>query len=175
MKFDKKSRRLIAKGMKSITCRRTKHGNDPDVLFCFGYPFTLREISKKFYVEEGCKTPKELRKWIKKIYDDYEGPFFVHVIHPKCIERIKKENKVSSIQGTNKKSEWDKSFEEDNIAKKLGWKCPMECFDSCGSHCKYWRLSGPRNRCIHKEEFIKWSEIEREICHGTVSSCDDIG
>jgi len=94
MKFNKKSMRLICEGKKVITSRRTRHDNDPDVLFVFDTPMTKYEIGQLFYKEEGCESPEEYYRWINQIWRrnvPMTKLLYLHVIHPDCIKKIKKE------------------------------------------------------------------------------------
>jgi len=96
MKFNKKSKKLIAEGKKVVTSRRKRHDDDPDVLFCFNTPLTKFDIGDLFHREEGCKSPEEYYRWINQIWRrrvPLTQELYVHVISPECIERIKREKR----------------------------------------------------------------------------------
>ena len=85
MKFNAWSRERIERGTKTITSRKEKHLNDPDVAFILGkLPWHI--IRDYLYVAEGADSPKELQEVIDKIFarrgypvaDDEE--FWVHVL-----------------------------------------------------------------------------------------------
>ena len=85
MKFNEWSMERIRRGTKTITSRKKKHLNDPDVLYVFG-PLPWWVIRDYLYIQEGAESPEELQEVIDKIFARRGYPvaddeaFYVHVI-----------------------------------------------------------------------------------------------
>ena len=85
MKFNEWSMNRIRRGTKTITSRKKKHLNDPDIFHVFG-PLPWWFIKRFLYRGEGAESPEELQEEIDKIFARRGYPvadneeFFVHVI-----------------------------------------------------------------------------------------------
>lgn len=82
MKFDSWSKERIRNGKKSITSRKVKYVNDPDV-HCVLPALPWWFICRFLFRAEGARSPKELQGVINRIFRRTVLPdemFYVHVL-----------------------------------------------------------------------------------------------
>lgn len=92
MKFNAWSRKKIREGKKTLTSRRVRYTDDPDIEFVLEHPLPWWFIREFLYRDEGADSPYELQKVINRIFRRQvhkDELFYVHVLDRAFIDRMK--------------------------------------------------------------------------------------